>query len=413
MISRPKVSVIVPVYNEERFLQECMDSVLTQTLKEIEVYCVDDGSTDKSLDILKQYAKKDSRVIVEVQGNLGVSTARNKALLHCNGEFVCFMDGDDLYPDKNILEVLYKKAIEHNAKICGGSMEGFDGRRKWTFSGYLKDFTIPEEGIIRFQDYQFDYGYQRFIFERKLLIENDILFPDYKRFQDPPFFLKAMLKAESFYGVKEVTYNIRSGHQLPPGAWPAEKINDMLRGWLDNLSMSKELHMAKLHNVVISHIDEAHMQEAIQTCLAQDNRDTFILLLKINEAIDTELLDENKDKKDYIITQLRDLYNRYCRNINECCAKVEENRKLQEGNKKLSVENNDLNEKNQNLNHEAEQLRNENAMYRQNLILLDEQKQRLEDELWHVYHSVSFRTGRIFTYIPRKIRDFLWKNKNR
>ena len=56
MESQPKVSVIIPVYNEERFLQECLDSVLTQTLKEIEVYCVDDGSTDKSLDILNQYA---------------------------------------------------------------------------------------------------------------------------------------------------------------------------------------------------------------------------------------------------------------------------------------------------------------------------------------------------------------------
>jgi glycosyltransferase involved in cell wall biosynthesis len=317
MISCPKVSVIVPVYNEERFLQECLDSVLTQTLKDIEVYCVDDGSTDKSLDILKQYAKKDPRVIVESQKNLGVSAARNKALLHCNGEFVCFMDGDDLYPEKNILELLYTKAKEHGVKICGGSMEGFDGGRKWTFSGYLKDFTFPEEGIIWFRDYQFDYGYVRFIFERKLLLENNILFPDYKRFQDPPFFLKAMLQAEYFYGVKEVTYNVRSGHQTPPGDWPAEKIKDMLRGWLDNLTVSKELHMAKLHNVVISHIDEAHMQEAVQTCLAQGNIDIFKLLLKINEAIDADLLDDNKEKPDYIITHLKELYNRYCKIVNE------------------------------------------------------------------------------------------------
>lgn len=404
MDNQPKVSVIIPIYNEERFLQECLDSVLTQTLKEIEVYCVDDGSTDKSLDILNQYAKKDSRIIVEAQENLGVSTARNKALLHCHGEFVCFMDGDDLYPEKNILELLYTKAKEHSAKICGGSMEGFDGRSKWTWSGYLKDFTMPEEGIVYFQDYQFDYGYQRFIFERKLLIDNDIFFPDYKRFQDPPFFLKAMLNAGYFYAVKEVTYNIRSGHQIQPRDWPADKINDMLRGWLDNLSMSKALHMAKLHNVVISHIEEAHMQEAIQMCLAQGNRSTFALLLKINEAIDEDLLDENKEKPDYMIMQLKELHNRYCRFITECNIKTEENRSLQEAYHKLSVANDVLKEINNSLNHEVEVLQGENTLH-------CEKQMQLEDELWHVYHSVSFRIGRIITFVPRRIRDWLWQKK--
>ncbi len=91
----PKVSVIIPVYNVEKYLRECLDSVVKQTLKEIEIICVDDGSTDKSLEILKEYAKKDNRITVITQKNLHAGVARNAGLTVARGEYVHFLDSDD------------------------------------------------------------------------------------------------------------------------------------------------------------------------------------------------------------------------------------------------------------------------------------------------------------------------------
>lgn len=109
MEQSPKVSVIIPVYNAEKYLRECLDSVVNQTLKEIEIICVDDGSTDGSLTILREYRKKDKRVKVLTQANEGVSAARNRGLLSACGEFVAFLDSDD-YIEISAYEISYKEA---------------------------------------------------------------------------------------------------------------------------------------------------------------------------------------------------------------------------------------------------------------------------------------------------------------
>ena len=92
----PKISVIIPCYNVEKFLKQCLDSVCGQTLKDIEIICVNDASTDKSLNILKQYAKKDKRIkIIDLQKNSGLSVARNTGIKHATGDFIGFIDSDD------------------------------------------------------------------------------------------------------------------------------------------------------------------------------------------------------------------------------------------------------------------------------------------------------------------------------
>ena len=112
----PKVSVIIPVYNVEEYLRECLDSVVNQTLKEIEIICVDDGSTDNSLEILKEYAKKDNRISVLTQENLHAGVARNAGLAVAQGEYLSFLDSDDFF-ELNMLEETYKKAKIDNADI--------------------------------------------------------------------------------------------------------------------------------------------------------------------------------------------------------------------------------------------------------------------------------------------------------
>lgn len=113
-----KISVIIPVYNVENYLAECLDSVCAQTLNDLEIICINDGSTDKSSDILADYAKKDSRIKVITQELKGVSAARNVGIKAALGEYIAFVDSDDRISE-NFYEVLYTAAIKENADICG------------------------------------------------------------------------------------------------------------------------------------------------------------------------------------------------------------------------------------------------------------------------------------------------------
>jgi len=94
----PKISVIMPVYNNEKYLAECIESVLNQEFRDIELICVNDGSTDRSLEIIKSYAKNDNRLVVITQSNQGVGCARNNAIKYAKGEWLAFCDGDDIVP---------------------------------------------------------------------------------------------------------------------------------------------------------------------------------------------------------------------------------------------------------------------------------------------------------------------------
>ena len=111
-----KISVIVPVYNVEKYLSECLNSILAQTFNDFEVICVNDGSTDRSSEILLQYAKKDKRIKVITQKNQGLSMARNNGLKEAGGEYVYFMDSDDaIHPQ--CLEIAYSLAEKQQADL--------------------------------------------------------------------------------------------------------------------------------------------------------------------------------------------------------------------------------------------------------------------------------------------------------
>lgn len=106
----PKASVIIPVYNVEQYLEDCLESVLSQTFKEIEIICVNDGSTDKSLKILERYGRQDQRIKVLTQKNQGLSAARNAGLREATGKYISFLDSDDLFADQDVLFALYTYA---------------------------------------------------------------------------------------------------------------------------------------------------------------------------------------------------------------------------------------------------------------------------------------------------------------
>mgnify|MGYP002706908692 CR=1 FL=1 len=115
-MANPLISIIIPVYNAEKFLKRCIDSTLKQTYKNIEIICVNDGSKDKSLEILKGYAKEDDRIVIVDKENAGVSVARNDAIRVAKGEYVAFLDSDD-WLENDAIETLYNCMIEEKVDI--------------------------------------------------------------------------------------------------------------------------------------------------------------------------------------------------------------------------------------------------------------------------------------------------------
>ena len=109
-----KVSIIVPVYNVEKYLKRCINSLINQTLQDIEIIVVDDGSTDNSGQIIKEYQEKNSNIKYYKKENGGLSDARNYGMKYAPSEYIAFLDSDD-FVDKTMYEKMYNKAIEENA----------------------------------------------------------------------------------------------------------------------------------------------------------------------------------------------------------------------------------------------------------------------------------------------------------
>ena len=270
----PSISVIIPVYNVETYLRQCIDSVLGQTLQDIEVICVNDGSTDGSAALLDEFAARDARVRVLMQENAGQGAARNAALAVAQGEFVAFLDADDLYPDSGVLADLFAAAMRSGADVCGGSLEELlpNGAIRPVCGGHAAAFSFEREGRIAFRDYAYDYGYTRFIYRLAFLRRCGISFPSYRRFQDPPFMVEALARAGTFYAIPRVTYRYRVA--LHKTDWRANgmcKANDLLMGLADVAEAANRFALPRLVETALFQACEQHAEvlldgEIVQTC---------------------------------------------------------------------------------------------------------------------------------------------------
>jgi len=292
----PKVSVVIPIYNAEAFLRSSLDSVLSQSIGDLEVLCTDDGSVDSSLAILREYSAKDPRVRVFCQENKGAGPARNLALSNAQGEYVVFMDGDDSYPALDTLERLYETAKKQDCDIVAGY------RSLLTDKGIHDDIhdplyklaqEHPEGAMVSYRDVQFDFNYQCYFFKHSLIRDNDITFPDYRRCQDPPFLVRAMIAAENFYLMPMSSYQYRWGHQNIQ--WNKRKINDLLKAHIDLLRMSREANLDKLHRSVASRVERRY-KDVILSCLERENLELVALLVYANSITDFKWLESLGDK---------------------------------------------------------------------------------------------------------------------
>ncbi len=199
-----QVSVIVPIYNAYDYLGVALDSILCQTLKDIEVICIDDGSTDRSLDIIKKYHEADSRVRVVTENNAGVSTARNKGIVRARGEYIIFLDADDFY-EPTLLEKLYNLAKKENLDIALSKFDIYNSKtERFSASVDEKHVDIYAHGAVvsknEFPDYIFEsatgYVWNK-LFRTSFLREKDLEFdPELHVFEDVHFVCSAMALAE-------------------------------------------------------------------------------------------------------------------------------------------------------------------------------------------------------------------------
>ena len=238
-----KISVIIPVYNAAEYIKQCLDSVLAQTLKQIEIICINDGSSDNSLEILRDYSLKDVRVKIINQENQGAAVARNIGLKEVRGEFIAFIDPDDFYPSSDVLEKLYNTALEHHVDVCGGSrlmIVDAEGKQMNLRDNLFAEKTQP----ISYIETQQDFGYTLYIYRTELIKNNNISFPLYTFWEDPIFLVNVMYAASKFYCIPEVVYCYRKNHKKR--FFTEENVFHLLAGCYDNLHFAKEHHLELL-----------------------------------------------------------------------------------------------------------------------------------------------------------------------
>lgn len=260
----PKVSVIIPVYNVERYLGECLDSILGQTLEDIEVVCVDDGSADASPEILADYAARDPRVRVVRQENAGSGAARNRALEMATGDAVVFMDPDDYYPSSDTLERLFAALSESGLNLAGGAVRRVpeDDPRAVKFNAnFAVRKKFPHGGRVMLSEYQSPFFYCRFIYRRSFLEKHGFRFPLWRRFQDPPFLARILIAAGSFWAIDDCVYC----HRLPePGKsvdWMADdclKLRAALDGFSELLDIARAAGCQKMYHTAVNSLARAH-----------------------------------------------------------------------------------------------------------------------------------------------------------
>lgn len=205
----PDISVIVPVYNVEQYLRCCLDSLCAQTLQDIEFICVNDGSTDSSLKILKEYQKKDSRFIIIDQPNKGPSAARNLGFDKAKGKYIGYIDSDDWVP-ADFFEKLFVAAEYHKADIAGGNIEYMlpEGHKNLLKLKKYKAYTKTADKYKVFDIPRLNFIWNK-IYRRDLLKQLGLRFPEGVIFEDILFTHQILDQSDKVVTVPEAVYFYR------------------------------------------------------------------------------------------------------------------------------------------------------------------------------------------------------------
>lgn len=208
---RPKVSVIMPVYNVENYLRQCLDSVINQTLRDIEIICIDDQSTDGSLGILKDYAAIDPRIRIITQKNAGAGAARNTGLKVAKGEYLSFLDSDDFF-ELDMLEKAYHACSTNNLDFVVFRSDKFDNDSKTYIPLYysIRKDLLPDKKVFNYRDIPKDlfkvfvgWAWDK-LYRREFVLENNLYFQEQRTTNDLLFVFSALVKAKKITVLEDV-----------------------------------------------------------------------------------------------------------------------------------------------------------------------------------------------------------------
>lgn len=265
MNTNPKVSIIIPIYNPDNLLYKCLDSAANQTLKEIEVICVDDGSSDNSPEILDEYAKKDSRFKIIHQKNQGAGIARNNAINQSEGEYILFLDADD-WIEQDMCKKLYSHSTQLNSDIVIFDTLWHTAYNKISTCPYFsnKEFTENYKSITfdyhfiknKLMDNRLGAIWSKF-YKSSFIKDNTIQFPKHKIYNNVEFHFKTVLLAKNISYMPETFYHYNRLNQPSLQTFREEK-DELI--WLDVLN--------EIYNILIENklMDELRL-DFINYCI--------------------------------------------------------------------------------------------------------------------------------------------------
>ena len=206
----PLVSIIVPVYNVEKYLRQCLDSLVSQTLYNIEIICVNDASPDNSLAILKEYETRDKRIVViDLCENIRQGGARNRGIKYARGEYIAFVDSDD-WVSVDMYEKLYTSAIVNDADIV--NCDYYDYRSVDDIEKYIKYkswvFNISKEEANKEFILKLPSPWHN-LYKKSIFVDNEIWFPEHVFYEDMAIMPTIMLLADKVVKVDEALYYYR------------------------------------------------------------------------------------------------------------------------------------------------------------------------------------------------------------
>lgn len=268
----PKISIIICAYNREEYLKRCLNSVKNQTLKNIEIICADDGSTDNTLDVFRKYANKDHRFKFFTQKNSGPGVARNKAIKMATGEYIMFLDSDD-WIELNTCEELYKKVKLNDLDILLFLMKNYSEETgEYYEDSYYNLTPIPddfENKVFSHEDisniiFSISISACQKIYKRSLV--KKVHFAEKLLFEDNPFFWGVMLQAKRMSLLKKHFY-LRSRHTSSITSEYDNKYFDVIPISNKVISIFKELNLVNMYkyqltNYKINYVSQwYHMME--------------------------------------------------------------------------------------------------------------------------------------------------------
>ena len=240
-----KISVVVPVYNVEKYLEQCLNSIINQTFKDIEIICINDGSKDNSLKIIEEFAAKDKRIRVINKENEGISAARNQGMGLAQGEYISFIDSDD-WIEENYLEALYTAAKKYDSDIACSNIIRVTGKRHRKKIIYKKEeFTTESDKKNELTKVPINSYVWNKIYKRESLLKSGVKFPVGRVYEDVIWCIKAIYYLNGVVTVPDAVYYYRKN----PTSIMSTKSEQNAKDYA--LSEKEMLAFAKEHNIKI------------------------------------------------------------------------------------------------------------------------------------------------------------------